>query len=198
MAQTEKEVAPRFIAIRAAAARREHGTRARYVAGRCRCMLCRAANSRYQTERERARREQGNCRELVDAGEARRHLLKLSRQGVGYKLVAEAAKVSISVMAKIRFGTRKRIRANTARAILAVTATNAPLGDASLVDSGATWRILDELLERGFSKAQLAKWLGHETPAIQIKRGGKITARTAFEVARMAEKIDAGLLRRER
>jgi hypothetical protein len=191
-------IAPRFLAIREAAARSEHGTRARYVAAGCRCMLCRAANSRYSVERDRARREDGDRRELVDAGEARRHLRKLSRQGIGYKQVAESAKVSINVTAKILSGARKRIRANTARAVLAVTKANALLGDNSLVASGPTWRKLDELLGRGYSKAQLAKWLGHKAPALQIKRGGKITARTAFEVARMAEKIEAGLLRRER
>lgn len=191
-------IAARFLAIREAASRREHGTRARYVAARCRCMLCRAANSRYSCERDRARREDGDRRELVDADEARRHLGTLSRQGVGYKLVAEAAKVSINVTAKILSGKRKRIRANTERAILAVDAKTAPRGDKSLVNSAPTWRILDVFLDRGYTKAQLAKWLGHKAPALQIKRGGKVTVRTAFEVRRMAEKIEAGNLRRER
>lgn len=53
-----------------------HGTRLRYMAG-CKCMLCRAANSRYETERAAARKN-GDWNGLVSAIHARRHILKLS------------------------------------------------------------------------------------------------------------------------
>jgi hypothetical protein len=44
----------RLAAVKATCAQKAHGTRARYVGGRCRCMLCRAANSRYQSGRAQA------------------------------------------------------------------------------------------------------------------------------------------------
>lgn len=184
-----------FEPIQQAASKREHGTRARYVGGRCRCLQCRAANSRYSTERDHARRI-GDYRELVDAKPARLHLSKLSRIGIGYKTVAEGAKVSINVIAKIRSGERKQIRRDTETRILAVTKQNAPLGDRSLVDSEPTWKLLDKLLTRGYSKTQLAAWLGMKAPSLQIKRGGKITLRTAFNVSQLFQKIEDGHLRR--
>jgi len=49
------------------------GTRAKYMGARCRCMLCRAANSRYETGRLAARKN-GDWNGLVPADRARRHL----------------------------------------------------------------------------------------------------------------------------
>jgi hypothetical protein len=174
---------------------RPHGTRARYMTG-CKCLFCRAANSRYVVERQHAR-EAGDVRHIVNAAAARKHILRLARQGMGYKLVAESAKVGTSIVFQIRRGTRQRIRANTERAILAVKKELAVLGDASLVPSGATWKLLDHLLAMGYTKAQLALWMGKRTPAIQIKRGGRITAKTVLKVRKMYEDILAGRLKRD-
>lgn len=66
-----------------------HGTRAAYKGG-CKCLLCRAANSRYNTAREAARKH-GDTRDLVSAEPVVRHLRKLAARGVGYKSVAAAA-----------------------------------------------------------------------------------------------------------
>jgi hypothetical protein len=73
-------------------ATKPHGTRLKYMGG-CKCMLCRAANSRYETERAVARKN-GDWNGIVDARAARRHILKLSKAGVGYKSVADAASVA--------------------------------------------------------------------------------------------------------
>ena len=72
-------------------ATKPHGTRLKYMGG-CKCMLCRAANSRFETERAVARKN-GDWNGIVDARAARRHILKLSKAGVGYKSVADAASV---------------------------------------------------------------------------------------------------------
>jgi len=75
-----------------------HGTRLKYMGG-CKCMLCRAANSRYEAERGVARKN-GDWNGIVDARAARRHILKLSKAGVGYKSVADAASVAHTVVAR--------------------------------------------------------------------------------------------------
>lgn len=161
-----------------ASARKEHGTRARYMAG-CGCLRCRAANSRYETERAKARKA-GDWNGTVDAGRARRHVLALSRQGVGYKTVADAAGVAKSVMAKIRSGERKRIRARTERRILEVTFEAA--GDQTLVDAGPTWRRVEELKrEGGFSNAEIARRMGFKKAALQFGKE-RVTLRTAAAV----------------
>jgi hypothetical protein len=134
----------------------------------------------------------------VSAADARAHIQRLSRQGVGYKVVAEEARVAVSIVSGIRMGTRQNCRANTARAILAVDPKTVIRGDWSLVDGGATWKLIDELVGDGYSKRQLATWLhGRRTLALQI-RPDKITYRTATKVQDMYDKVRAGILRRDR
>ncbi len=98
----------------------EHGKRATYITV-CRCLQCRAANSRYSCERAAAQQE-GDCRGLVPADKTRQHLQALSKKGVGYKSVAEAAGVSKTILARVIWGKRLHVRANTERAVLAITA----------------------------------------------------------------------------
>lgn len=153
------------------------GTRVRYVRG-CRCDACRAANTQYERERGAARRA-GDWNGLVDARLARAHLRKLSRQGVGRRAVAAASDVAESLLCDIRAGRKTRIRARTERRILAVTPAMA--SDRALVDATPTWELLEELLEEGFTEAQLARWLGYETPRLQLGRE-RVTARNAHDV----------------
>ena len=169
-----------------------HGRRARYMAG-CRCLLCRAAHSRYNCERERAVAE-GRANPLVSAEAARAHLAKLSAAGVGYKSAAAAANVAKSVVFGIITGRRRNIRRETEERLLAVDATC--VGDGALVDARPTWRILDGLIREGYTKRQLAAWLG-VGQSIQFRRD-RITARNAAKVERMARLLDAGKLRRDR
>lgn len=174
----------------------EHGTRARNKRG-CGCLRCRAANSQYVAARESARKS-GDTRDIVSAEHARAHIIALGKSGIGYKIVADEAKVAESIVFAIRRGKRTQIRANTERAILAVDAATIVRGDASLVSARETWRLLDELIDRGYSKRQLATWLHRKpTPALQIKRS-LVTYRTAANVRDMYDKINAGFLRRDR
>lgn len=183
----------RIAALKAAAATCPHGTRARYEGG-CKCLLCRAAKSRYNTQREHARRA-GDVRDLVDAGTTRRHLLKLSRLGCGYKTVGDAASVSKTVLQNVMKGRKKRVRASTERAVLAVTVE--ARADHALIDAGPTWEILNGLIERGYTRTQLAAWLGSKakTPSIQFKRT-LITVQGAASVERLKRQLDAGKLAR--
>lgn len=158
---------------------RPHGTRHRYMSG-CRCTPCRAANSRYECERAAARRR-GEGAQLVPADRARAHILKLGRLGVGYKSVAAAASVAVSVCAKIRSGERRQIRATTERRIVAVDA--GARADSSLVPARATWRRIEALRAEGFSKREIARRLGLRGNGIQFGRG-RILARTEARVER--------------
>jgi hypothetical protein len=173
-------VSGNFEAIRRTAAKREHGSRARYVAG-CKCMLCRAANSRYESERKAAR-QAGDWNGLVGAKRARRHILRLSAKGIGHATVADAAKVPHETVRLIRSGAREKIRARTERKILDVTMEAA--ADCALVDAGPTWRRIRELIEQGgFSKAEIARRMGFKTPALQIGKK-RVWVRTASRVER--------------
>jgi hypothetical protein len=166
--------------VAALAAQKSHGTRLKYMAG-CKCLPCRAANSRYECERAKARLA-GDWNGLVPALAARRHLLRLSKQGVGRRAVAAACDVSLTIVASIRSGTRTQIRKRTQDRILGVT--RLAVSDAALVPANETWRQINALLEEGFTKAELARRLGFRTPALQVGKG-KILARTAARVDRL-------------
>ncbi len=152
----------------------------------CRCLPCRCANARYETERNRARKS-GDWRGLVDARRARRHIAALSRHGVGYKTVADCADVSRTIVAKIKRGERKRIRANTERRILEVGPRLLP--DSALVPGAGTRRLIARLLEEGYSKASLARALGYKTPALQIAHREQVTVRTRARVLALYRKL---------
>ena len=164
-----------------------HGTRLKYMGG-CKCMLCRAANSCYEAERGVARKN-GDWNGIVDARAARRHISKLSKAGIGYKSVADAASVAHTVVAEIRAGRKLRIRQRTERSILAVTKTAYAGG--ALIDADPTWKQIDKPLEEGFTKAELARRLGLKSPAIQFKHF-EVTAKTAARVDRFYRAIMLG------
>jgi hypothetical protein len=175
--------------------RHPHGTRVRYMTG-CKCMLCRAANSRYETERAKARAN-GDWNGLVPAFLARKHLLKLSRWGIGRDSVAAASGVSVTVICEIKARTKQHIRMRTHRAILAVDATAITAG--TLIKARPVWAQLNRLLREGFTQIEIARRLGSraKNPALQI-RGDVVTAQTAMRVERLHAQIMAGSGIRER
>ena len=182
----------RFAAVRQSAARREHGTRARYVGGGCRCLVCRAANSRYSVERQHAV-DSGDYRGLVSTEEARRYVLWLGEQGIGYKSVAAAASISTSTMAKIRSGKRRHIRADAAKRILAVD--RSAVADRANIPAGPTHRLIRELVDGGYTQVWIARQLGYKGQGLQFKPG-MINARNASRVERLYRLIQAGKISR--
>lgn len=163
---------------------RLHGDRLRYMAG-CRCTECRRANTQYEIARSQARKA-GDWNGIVLAAKARAHMDKLSRLGIGRRVVHDVSGVANSSLVNIINGRKQTIRARTERAILAVTVQAA--ADHALVDAAPTWRLLDELIADGYSKAALARALGYARPAIQFKRAN-VTVRNAYEVARLHERL---------
>lgn len=163
---------------------RAHGDRLRYLAG-CRCADCRRANSAYETRRAQARKA-GDWNGLVAADRARAHLAALSAKGLGYRVVADVADVSRSVLQKIINGRRQKVRALTERAILAVS--EAAAADRAMLPAGPTWALLDELVADGYSKAELARQLGYQRPALQLKRT-EVTVRNAYQVEKLHARL---------
>ena len=156
---------------------RPHGTRLRYISG-CKCMLCRAANSRYSCERAAACRR-GEWNGIVPASRARKHLRQLSRTGVGYKSVAAAADVGRTILGQVLSGRRQNIRAETERRVLSVDVS--ARADHSTIPAKRTWRLIERLLGEGFSKAELARRLGYKSPALQLNRH-RVLAKNALRV----------------
>ena len=153
---------------------RQHGTRARYVGGPdehgrpgagCRCAGCSAANRVEAAKRERAILY-GQWQPYVDAGKARAHVAALSAAGIGWKRAAELAGVPTGSISKLLFGApggrppSRRIRPETERRILAVTAAEESLSPGALVDATGARRRLQALVAVGYSQAVLAGRLG--------------------------------------
>jgi hypothetical protein len=164
-----------------------HGTRSRYARARCRCDACRRANTEYEKERQRAR-ARGEWNGLVSAAPVRRHLEKLSQQGVGYRSAAAAASLSKTVVFKIVTGQRTRLRALSARALLAVDAGAA--ADHALIDARETMANVRWLLRHGLNRGEIAERMGNETPRLQI-RSNRVIAATALRIARLRREVEA-------
>lgn len=166
------------------AASRAHGDRLRYMAG-CRCAECRRANTEYEKTRVAARKA-GDWNGIVPAARSRDHIARLSTGGVGKRQVADASGISGSIIQQIISGARMNVRALTERAILAVTLE--AIADHAVIDAGPTWRLLDELISNGYSKAHLARELGFKSPALQVKRT-QCTVRTAYDVGLLHQRL---------
>jgi hypothetical protein len=161
------------------------GTRLRYYAG-CRCGPCRAANSEYENARRIARKA-GDHRGLVSTERARQHMLALRASGVGWKTVADAAKIGNSTAGKVLYKPAAKIRAHTERAILAVTTACA--ADRTYIDARPSWELLDDLLAVGWSKRRLgSEIIGHPVTGLQLVRG-RITVRNAARVRAVWQRL---------
>lgn len=164
--------------------RHPHGTRIRYMGG-CQCVPCRAANSRYNTGCD-ARVRAGERNDIVSAAKARAHIHALSAMGIGRCTVARIARVSRTVVMKIRSGERRRCRRQTGLRILEVGRW--ALADGALVDATLTWQRIEEIRARGWSKARIAKALGLKRAALQIART-KCRRSNARRIARLHRQI---------
>ena len=164
-----------------------HGTRLKYMAG-CKCMLCRAANSNYEAARK-VERLSGRWNGIVPAAKARKHIIKLSKLGIGYKTVADIAGLACSTVAKIKSGTSKNLRAQNEKAILSVDRDALP--DSALVSAKRTKQIIEWLRAEGFTEKEIAERLGYKNSFLQFNTE-KITAKNALKVEKLFRQINIG------
>lgn len=166
------------------AERRPHGDRIRYMGG-CRCQACRSANTAYELRRSAARAA-GEWNGLVSAKAAQEHIAALSKAGVGRRTVGDVCGVSDNVLSLIISGRKAQIRANTEKAILAVTPE--AKADHALTPAGPSWVMIEELIRDGYTKSFIALSMGQKNPALQLKKD-MITVRNAYEVSRLYERL---------
>lgn len=126
----------------------------------------------------------------VSADKTRKHLLKLRRQGIGYKTVADAADVAHTVLGQILAKKKRRIRAVTERRVLAVD--KGARADHAVVSGKGTRELIDKLIGQGFTRARLAILLGYKRGALQLLYGrGPVLARTELKVKKLYRQLTA-------
>lgn len=163
-----------------------HGTRVKYMGG-CKCVDCRAANTKYELRRA-VHRATGRGNGLVPADAAREHLLMLSREGVGRRTVAALTKVAITTLQLIKAGQRKNLRAMSEKKILAVTPDN--IRGRALVRAAPTWAIIRYLVDEGYTQTEIATRLGMGR-TLQF-RGKWIAETTANKVKALFDELELG------
>lgn len=126
---------------------------------------------------------------MVPADAAREHIKWLSKQGVGYKSVADACCIGHYAIRKI-LGGQPRIRATTEQQILSVDAGAKP--DHAFVSSKAADHLIRLLIQRGFRKVQIAHLLGAHTQGLQIGRNGVILLSTEKKIFNLVKKVNRG------
>lgn len=153
---------------------RLHGTRTKYVHDSCRCDRCTEANTVYAREAYRARRPA-----TVPAVRTRRHLIDLSKSGVGRRTIAETLGMSPTTIQEIRSSGTRRVTRATETKILSIEVGYVAGG--VCVPAGDTRRRI-EWLKRvcGMTPSEIARRLG--TATLQIGLGATVRASTAEAV----------------
>lgn len=122
---------------------------------------------------------------LVDAKPARKHIRAMSRVGIGYRTLADAARVNTSTVRQVMTGERRKIRKSTLEAILSVD--EGARADHALIPGGETQRILRELEPEFLTKRNLAQALGYQSYGTPNR--SRITVRNAHRVRRLARRV---------
>jgi|GEM_PF-1453678 len=126
--------------------------------------------------------------QYVSASKARAHLRALAKLGVGVKSIGASCGVAPSVLDRIKRGMIKRTRRATEAKILATSVETAARGRAK-IDGAPTWKLLDDLLRRGFTKTWVAQQLGGpQARSLQIKRD-VVSGETARKVRELHARL---------
>ncbi len=176
-----------------------HGTRAKHHVERCRCLLCRAANSNYETERQRRKRE-GSWQPYTAPAEiakALRHIERLRAAGIGLRQIARAAGLNRKVIRELVYPERRpqrgrpahrRPRRESVQKILAVTTGLRDRAGAAFIPAAKTWQLIGILKSAGYPQRRLAFMLGYRAPALQFRKH-RLEVRTARKVARLFKQL---------
>lgn len=134
----------------------EHGTRRGYRL-KCRCDECVTAERRYQRDWER-----DGERRYVPVEPVAAHIERLIAAGCRITWIAKAAKVDFGTVNDARKGRNRTMQRAKAEAILAVRKVT--FDDWQYVDAAMTLERVRKLNGLGYSRAWIAKHLGHEVP----------------------------------
>lgn len=179
-----------------------HGSAGAYQNHKCRCEEC--LEWRRQMDRDRLA-ERRRLRNPVPVLKTRRHLEQLEAEFLanekdassrnGRTLVAAVSGVSIGTIRKVLRGTTSEIEREDELRLLATTyemcararSQTGSRGRATSdltrrVDSAETWKLLDDLAERGFGITWVGRELGY-LGGMQIHRGKPISGHIARNIA---------------
>lgn len=158
---------------------RRHGTSG-YTGG-CRCEVCKAAKRQSLRARTRMRAYGRPTTDLVDAEPTRAHLRHLLTGGATLDQIATEAGVSYGVISRILYQGQKRVKANSATAILNLREVDTSASRAP-VDAAGTRRRIQALAVLGWPVTWQARQVGvHEIEYGEISRGRhrRVAASTA-------------------
>ena len=176
------------------------GSYVKYKKDRCRCTDCRQAARHY--EKSRLVRKARGLQPYVDAGKARDHIAWLNSPAVRGEVASLAGRrgtvaewwftpaarrlgLMPTQLKQIGSGQIRRIRASTGRKIVSLTPNSH--GDGLLVDAAPTKALIVMLLERGWTKAAIARAIGVSgARMLQIARSDKVRRVTADAVHQLA------------
>jgi hypothetical protein len=141
-----------------------------YIMHQCRCVPCKEHHAAVAQRRYRLKAYGRFDTGLVDAEPVREHMMMLAEFGLGYKRVAAIAGIGITAARNLLWGRQesgprygelqKRIKRETAEAILSVKPSIENLAGGAVIPSRGTHRRLQALVAIGWSQSKLADRLG--------------------------------------
>jgi hypothetical protein len=163
----------------------------------CKCEVCAQAGRDYQNRRARLI-AYGRWEPLVDAEPVRQHVRAQMAAGLGWQRLGKLAGVSNGTISKLLYGTperapTKRIRRETAEALLAVKATFRNAADNAKVDGTGTRRRIGALAAAGWSLSEQARRLGwgvNNYSYMFRHKSSAVTAATARKVAALYDELE--------
>ncbi|WP_067812295.1 helix-turn-helix domain-containing protein [Actinomadura kijaniata] len=174
----------------------EHGTLTGYKIRLCRCPACTAANRRYVNRRTRLI-AYGRWQPYVDAAPVRAHVRQLMQAGLGWRRIAALAGVSNGALCKLLYGDRRtgrlpsrKLRPDTAAALLAVRADLDTLAPGARIDAAGTRRRIQALAALGWSVCEQARRLDRSVSNYStLMRRQYVTVATARQVRALYEQL---------
>lgn len=171
-----------------------------YVHHQCRCEGCSAARGARDTTRRKLQAYGRYDNGLVDAEPVRAHILALAEFGIGYKRIAAVSGVGVTAVRNLVWGRQdpgprkgelqKRVKRETAEAILAVKADVSNLADGGNMSARGTHRRLQALIARGWSMSKLSERLGiHGRNFSTLMQRDQVFARTHRQVAALFDEL---------
>lgn len=179
----------------------KHGTSGTcYVHHQCRCEGCSKARSAHDLARRKLQAYGRYDTGLVDAEPVREHILALSEFGIGYKRIATVSGVGVTAVRNLVWGRQdpgprkgelqKRVKRETAEAILSVQFDVSNLADGGKLSAQGTHRRLQALIARGWSMSKLSTRLGIGVGNFSsLMQREQVFARTHRQVAELFEEL---------